>query len=216
MWEIGEDLYGRRDICGPSQQMTTQIKQYFSRRTSDKFYNWAALNAGEVGGFYTPEEIQTIKQTSLIKSNSGSRSEEVVENTTDIEIDGRGLRYLPDPRRVDQVTKREEEVGGVTMGHQTNNLTADERARLAAFESRMREVKTGRRLFRTEKGYLGMGTISVEPGDQVWVLKGADIPLILRPAKDGRYRLLGEAYVHGIMRGEALRMGCTFREVTLE
>jgi hypothetical protein len=61
-----------------------------------------------------------------------------------------------------------------------------------------------------------MGSVSVEPGDQVWVLKGGDVPLILRPVKDGRYRLIGEAYVHGIMRGEALRVGCTFREVILE
>jgi hypothetical protein len=216
-WELAELFEKSRQLCDPSQHMTTQIEKYFFRRMSDKFYRWAALNAGEVGGFYTLEEIQIIKQTSLNKSNSGSRSEEGAGNLTDTEIDGHGLRYLPDPRRVTQVMKREtEDRGKYETVHQDNNFTADEKVRLSAFESRMREVKTGRRLLRTEKGYLGMGSVSVEPGDQVWVLKGGDVPLILRPVKDGRYRLIGEAYVHGIMRGEALRVGCTFREVILE
>ncbi len=55
----------------------------------------------------------------------------------------------------------------------------------------------------------------MEPGDQVWVVKGGNIPLILRP-KNKRFMLIGEAYVHGIMRGEAVQVGCTFREVILE
>ena len=55
------------------------------------------------------------------------------------------------------------------------------------------------RLFRTEKGYLGMGPVSVLPGDEVWVLAGARVPFVLR-----RCRLLGQCYVHGLMHGEGL------------
>ena len=71
----------------------------------------------------------------------------------------------------------------------------------------MRDVKSGRRLFRTGKGYLGMGSVSVETGDRVWVLKGANVPFVLRLVGNGRYRVVGEAYVHGVMRGEAVMRG---------
>ncbi|CAN9214695.1 unnamed protein product [Alternaria alternata] len=65
---------------------------------------------------------------------------------------------------------------------------------------------TGRSLFVTETGYLGMGPIVVEVGDEMWIFPGADIPLILRPSASSgeEFRLVGEAYVHGIMQGEAV------------
>lgn len=47
-------------------------------------------------------------------------------------------------------------------------------------------------------------------------MKGGDVPLILRSVNDGRYRLIGGAYVPGIMRGEAVRVGCAFRDIILE
>jgi hypothetical protein len=36
----------------------------------------------------------------------------------------------------------------------------------------------------------------------VVVLQGAVIPFVVRPAEQGRYQLLGEAYSDGIMDGE--------------
>lgn len=72
----------------------------------------------------------------------------------------------------------------------------------------------GRRLFATRKGYLGLGPASLEVGDTVWILPGAKVPFILRHAAGAagnvaieempRYKLVGEAYVHGIMKGEAV------------
>jgi hypothetical protein len=64
-----------------------------------------------------------------------------------------------------------------------------------------------RRLFLTKKGYLGIASRSVRPGHVVAVLPGAQVPFILRkenPESDeSAWRLVGEAYVHGIMAGEA-------------
>lgn len=62
-----------------------------------------------------------------------------------------------------------------------------------------------RRLFVTEKGYVGLGAASVQPGDKVFVFPGGLVPFVLRTSAEGCYRLVGEAYVHGIMRGEALK-----------
>lgn len=52
----------------------------------------------------------------------------------------------------------------------------------------------------------------------MWILRNARIPFLLRPvAETGRYRLVGEVYVHGIMRGEAMDKGdLEFRGIELE
>ena len=62
-----------------------------------------------------------------------------------------------------------------------------------------------RRLFVTEKGYMGLGARSIHTGDKVFVFPGATVPFVLRTSTEGYYSLVGEAYVHGIMRGEALK-----------
>ena len=65
-----------------------------------------------------------------------------------------------------------------------------------------------RRLFTTEKGYLGMGPWNMEKDDVVFLVPGADAPIVLRPVKD-KWKLIGEAYIHGIMRGEATDLSYT-------
>ena len=62
-----------------------------------------------------------------------------------------------------------------------------------------------RRLFRTHSGYLGIGPQSLQIGDVVSIVPGSIVPFLLRKVQDNRYRLVGEAYVHGIMHGEALK-----------
>lgn len=62
-----------------------------------------------------------------------------------------------------------------------------------------------RRLFRTEKGRLGLGPRTAREGDTVWLLSGARTPFILRSLQghhgNGQSSLIGEAYVHGAMDG---------------
>lgn len=43
-------------------------------------------------------------------------------------------------------------------------------------------------------------------GDKVFVLRGSEVPFILRPCGLGRegFFVVGDCYVHGIMDGEAL------------
>ena len=62
-----------------------------------------------------------------------------------------------------------------------------------------------RRFFRTVKGYLGLGPQSLMEGDLCCVLFGAKVPFVLRKADRG-YILVGECYIQGIMRGEAIEM----------
>ena len=61
---------------------------------------------------------------------------------------------------------------------------------------------TSRALYITQKGLFGLGPKGAKPGDQVVVVPGMSIPLLLRPRRRGeKYQFLGPAYVHGIMDG---------------
>nr|POE64905.1 heterokaryon incompatibility protein 6, or allele [Quercus suber] len=65
----------------------------------------------------------------------------------------------------------------------------------------------GRVMFASSTGYLGLAPHGSREGDVVFVVRGADVPFVLRPQSDGAYELIGEAYVQGIMDGEALGGG---------
>jgi hypothetical protein len=59
-------------------------------------------------------------------------------------------------------------------------------------------------LFRTSKGWIGIGPATLAAGDEVWVFYGGRMPFIMRSGST--YEMIGEAYVHGIMHGEAMSM----------
>ena len=62
------------------------------------------------------------------------------------------------------------------------------------------------KFFTTAKGRYGLGPYTIQKGDICCVLFGAEIPFILRPTNTKPYyRLVGGCYIHGIMRGEAIR-----------
>jgi hypothetical protein len=62
----------------------------------------------------------------------------------------------------------------------------------------------GRLPFITKKGHLVLGPEYVKRGDFIALIKGTQVPFILRRQNDGQYQLIGEAYVDGIMDGEAM------------
>jgi len=82
----------------------------------------------------------------------------------------------------------------------------------------MRAALTMRRFAISQKGYFALVPRGTQHGDSIVVFEGACVPFVLRSMQNGEegYELLGEAYVHGIMQGEALRMpDMKFEDVTL-
>jgi len=66
---------------------------------------------------------------------------------------------------------------------------------------------SGRRMFITSQGYIGLGPEHTRCGDQVAVLLGGSTPFMLREAGstaagEAQWSLLGDCYVHGCMDGE--------------
>ncbi|KAF1998763.1 HET-domain-containing protein [Amniculicola lignicola CBS 123094] len=61
-----------------------------------------------------------------------------------------------------------------------------------------------RALFLSHDGQSGLAPPASVPGDEVWIFEGARTPFVVRKLGDVR-RLVGEAYVHGAMRGKAFK-----------
>lgn len=61
-------------------------------------------------------------------------------------------------------------------------------------------------LFLTEKGFLGTGNLATRPRDQIVLVAGVAMPLILREVeKETSHKVIGPAFVQGWMEGELWR-----------
>lgn len=104
------------------------------------------------------------------------------------------------------------------LSEQNDEAQSLVKSRAVAFDTSLSHSLL-QRLFRTGKGYLGSGSQSMKTGDSVWIVPGSRVPLIFRPSGNGggRLKLVGGAYVHGFMSGEALRdEGLTFQNIIVE
>jgi hypothetical protein len=75
--------------------------------------------------------------------------------------------------------------------------------RKTPFLNSLNSVMDGRSLFVTENGRIGVGPRAMRPGDHVCVFFSGYCPWILRrEAGASTYRILGDAYTEGLMKGE--------------
>jgi len=89
----------------------------------------------------------------------------------------------------------------------------------AQYLNRVRTALHNRAFFITKGGLMGVGPKQTRPGDEVAVLSGSRIPFVLRRTETSiteldlnimrqrliwQYEVLGDCYVHGIMKGEAV------------
>ncbi|KAK8034135.1 hypothetical protein PG993_009130 [Apiospora rasikravindrae] len=65
------------------------------------------------------------------------------------------------------------------------------------------ECAVERRLGWCGNGWLALLPEGARMGDRIVLAEGGRVPLVLRPDGDGYFTFVGEAYVHGIMNGEA-------------
>lgn len=69
---------------------------------------------------------------------------------------------------------------------------------------------SGRHLFVTSQGYIGLGPYSARVGDNVAIFLGGSTPFVMKQdtsqtTKTGQWLLRGDCYVHGWMDGELVR-----------
>ena len=59
----------------------------------------------------------------------------------------------------------------------------------------------------TKAGRFGLAPLLAQPGGLCCAFLGTKVPFILLPLGEKfRYKVIGESYIHGIMRGEAVEM----------
>lgn len=86
-------------------------------------------------------------------------------------------------------------------------VAAEDKSRLEAthkFAGTFLWMCSARRVFSTEQGDLGIAHEGARVGDEVVVVPGAAVPFVVREVEGGAYAFIGEAFVHGVMGGEAL------------
>ncbi|KAF5561411.1 heterokaryon incompatibility het-6 [Fusarium napiforme] len=74
-----------------------------------------------------------------------------------------------------------------------------------------------RSLSRTEKGHLGLAPQTIQVGDEVGILQGAEVPHVFRrdSGLETSLSLVGDAYVYGVMHGELESGDLEFTRVQL-
>lgn len=76
--------------------------------------------------------------------------------------------------------------------------------------------RTGNNLCVSDRGYTGLVSDQAKPGDFICFIQGARVPFNLRRSLGNRYRLIGECYLHGLMKGELARLELAVEDILLE
>lgn len=76
---------------------------------------------------------------------------------------------------------------------------------LGEYCQQLQAIAHARRPLLIGGGYFGIGSCDVKHGDSVYIIHGVGTPYILRSSPETKeLRLIGEAYIHGIMDGEVM------------
>ncbi|KAI1212289.1 HET-domain-containing protein [Annulohypoxylon truncatum] len=62
---------------------------------------------------------------------------------------------------------------------------------------------SGAPYFQTTSGSTGIAPRAARPGDEICVILGCALPLLLRPLGNGKFKLVGPCFMVGLMHGEA-------------
>ena len=66
------------------------------------------------------------------------------------------------------------------------------------------EVLSGRSFFSTPEGHFGLAPVGAEENDLICIFLGCSSAMTLRATENNQFQVVGEAYCHGFMTGEAL------------
>ncbi|CAO2655010.1 Nn.00g117430.m01.CDS01 [Neocucurbitaria sp. VM-36] len=95
-----------------------------------------------------------------------------------------------------------------------DNFYASGPAKMLSYTIRLNLVD--RRFVMLANGYFGFATVACQPGDTVVALGGGPTPYVLRQVPGGtEYTYVGDAYIHGMMDGEAFEENRPLEKFTI-
>jgi hypothetical protein len=67
-------------------------------------------------------------------------------------------------------------------------------------------TRARRKVILTSRGFFGVAPQSTTAGDRVYLLPGAELPVLLRryQKEESEYEFVGECYIHGLMNGQGM------------
>ena len=89
-------------------------------------------------------------------------------------------------------------------------LSSEDRALLIQFFFTLCEIICERRFSITKDGRIGLIPTRAKPNDLICIIPGGKVPYLIRPLPQrgqDYYRFVGEAYIHGLMKGEGMKLG---------
>jgi hypothetical protein len=86
---------------------------------------------------------------------------------------------------------------------------------LEPYEKAFRLFARQRPRIATKNGYIGLGPWDTEQGDVVCLLFGGSTPFVLRKSVNETFKLVGDAYIHGVMDGELMHSDLRKRQFKL-
>jgi hypothetical protein len=95
-----------------------------------------------------------------------------------------------------------EVVGHLLSGSNVHQATKSLYLKAMDFDQAFSSYSNGRKFGITKGLRMGMFPNTVQQDDIIFAPMGANVPFVLREAKDRRYKLVGECYLHGVMYGE--------------
>jgi hypothetical protein len=105
-------------------------------------------------------------------------------------------------------------ITGITLDKQTK-YTQNGDAGLV--ERDIKWATNNRRFFSTKSGYFGLGHDPIQIDDACCFFTGVRLPFIIRPTQNvSRYKLVGDAYIHGVSNGEILEKKCFPIDIILQ
>ncbi|KAJ4290882.1 hypothetical protein N0V90_010078 [Kalmusia sp. IMI 367209] len=92
--------------------------------------------------------------------------------------------------------------GADGCGHSSGRTRTAQKSYIACLKGTLE----GWKFVVTKRGYVGVVPGLGEVGDVVAIMKGGCVPFLVRESEErqGRVRLIGECYVHGVMKGEGI------------
>ncbi|KAF2804802.1 uncharacterized protein BDZ99DRAFT_480825 [Mytilinidion resinicola] len=145
----------------------------------------------------------------LLKEDSPHLGIRYLEATGEVDYLSERLERRSDAERLISPTEREllsgfwgsEDITLSTPELESNILNAD--FLMISFEERAWIWMHHHSIFLTSTGYVGLGPFGICEGDQICILLGAKLPLVIRSAGD-TYQVVGPCFIYGMMDGEMM------------
>ncbi|KAI0107174.1 heterokaryon incompatibility protein-domain-containing protein [Nemania sp. FL0031] len=202
MWSENVESFGRADEAGKSAS------------DSDTFNEWLNLILDSplwdsIAGRYGTENVLDAFCRTLVgnRNNQMMRPPEQAGTDSDVERDDLEGETSSDVNISGNSVKSEEvdddtsvySQGSVSFSpHEMLSMTVE------GFSSSI-QVAWGKRFAIFDSGHIGIVPKQAIVGDQVAVLLGCTMPLVLRRDQGSAYSVIGECYVHNAMDGEVLQ-----------